>query len=160
MAIYSGDSLHAQSVSNSVAEVVAPILAVPPRILELLRFGYHAQPTSLVLDFTAALDATTAQDVRNYRIELLGSNGQPLKGRSIPIRAAYYNPSTFSITLEPAMRLNVHYRYRLTVNGMTLTGVGGASGLAIDGQGTGQAGLELRRGGRSAYPRRPGSRLR
>ena len=34
----------------------------------LVRFGFHVQPSALVLSFSGALDESGAEDVRNYRL--------------------------------------------------------------------------------------------
>jgi hypothetical protein len=92
------------------------------------------QPTTLVLTFSTALDAASATDVSNYRITTLGGHGRggTLVGHTTAIKKAVYDPSTFSVTLVPADRLDIHNRYRLTVNGTTRTGVRDPSGLLLD----------------------------
>ncbi len=141
-AVYSGDAGHATSVSNAVTQDVTPSSAVAPTVVALARYGFHAQPTLLTLAFSGPLDLASAQDAANYHIALLNRFGRPLPGHTIPVREAIYDPATFSVTLVPAQRLDVHYRYELTVNGTTSTGVRGASGLLIDGAGTGQPGSD------------------
>ncbi len=139
-AIYSGDATHSASASAAVVQVVAPPSVVAPTVLSLARFGFHAQPTTLVVGFSTALDAASARDVGNYQIVLLNRFGHPVRGRVIAVREAIYDPFTLSVTLVPAQRLDVHFRYQLTVNGTTPTGVRGATGLLLDGSGDGMAG--------------------
>jgi hypothetical protein len=139
-AIYSGDAGHSQATSNQVVQVVEAPSVLAPTVLALRRYGFHAQPTILSLAFSTALEAISAQDVRNYRIALLNAMGRPVRGHTIAVRGAIYNPFTITVTLVPAQRLNVHYRYALTVNGTTPTGVRGASGLLLDGNGDGKPG--------------------
>ena len=100
------------------------------------------QPTSLVLTFSTALDAASATDVSNYRITTLGGHGRggSLVGHATAIKKAIYDPSTFSVTLVPAGRLDIHNRYRLTVNGTSRTGVRNPSGLLLDEKATGEPG--------------------
>ncbi len=141
-AVYSGDAGHSRAASNKVVQVVEPASTVAPTVLALRRYGFHAQPTILSLAFSAALEAISAQNVNNYHIALLNRFGRPVRGHTIRIREAIYNPSTFSVTLVPAQRLDIHYRYQLTVNGTTSTGVRGISGLLIDGAGTGRPGSD------------------
>jgi hypothetical protein len=134
-ASYSGDSQHSPSVSSPVAQVVTASSVVSPSVVLLQRFGYHMQPTSLVLSFNTALDAVSAQNVQDYRIVTVGGRGRGGKfaGRSIAIRKAIYNPSSLTVTLVPAQRLDIHNTYRLTVDGTDPTGVHGATGLPLDG---------------------------
>jgi hypothetical protein len=97
-----------------------------PRVASVQRFGIHAQPTRLVLTFTAPLDPARAQDVRNYR--LIGPGN-----RSIPIVSAVYNPSDLTVTLRPAVRLNAHQVFQLIVSCGLPSGVAGAGGVLLDG---------------------------
>ena len=88
--------------------------AVAPTVLALQRFGFHAQPTALVLTFSTALDPTRAQDLHNYR--LAGSHGHPIR-----IVGAVYDPTAYAVTLRPAVRLSLRDSFVLTVNGMRRT---------------------------------------
>ena len=138
---YTGDAGHKASVSNTVTQVVQPASVVAPTVASLERFGFHMQPTTLVLTFSTALDAVSAQSVHNYRITTLGGRGRggSLVGHSTRIRKAIYDPSTYTVTLVPMDRLDIHNRYQLTVNGSTQTGVRGANGLLLDGAAHGSA---------------------
>jgi hypothetical protein len=103
------------------------------------RFGFHTQPTTLVLTFSTALDPTSAEDVANYKLnEIHGKH----VGRAIPIKAVVYDASAKTVTIEPAHRLSLFHHYRLLVNGSTPTGVKGATGLLLDGKGNGQPGSD------------------
>jgi autotransporter-associated beta strand protein len=106
-------------------------------VRSLARFGFHGQPTSLVLTFSAPLDVTRSQDVKNYRIVTLGGQGKDggLVGHVTPVRAAVYDPSTFTVTLHPAQRLDLHNFYRLTVSGTLADGLTSSNGLPLAGQG-------------------------
>ncbi len=141
-AIYSGDAGHSQSASNAVMQMVEPPSVLAPTVLALRRYGFHAQPTILAIAFSSALEAASAENVANYRIVLLNALGHPVRGHTIAVREAIYNPYSLSVTLIPAQRLNVHYHYQLTVNGTTATGVRGASGLLLDGKGDGKPGSD------------------
>ena len=109
----------------------------PPTVLSLQRFGYHDQPTSLVLTFSAALDPTTSQNVNNYQIVSMGGPGRDgnLVGEVIPVMTAIYDPTVFSVTLFPGDRLDIHNDYQLTVNGTAPGGLTGATGVPLAGQG-------------------------
>ena len=83
--------------------------------MDLQRFGYHSQPTVLVLTFNEGLDPTTASNTANYRIVPVGPHGK--FGHSIAINRVAYNPAARTVTLHPSRRLNVHDRFELIVNG-------------------------------------------
>jgi type VI secretion system secreted protein VgrG len=117
--------MSANSPADQFTYVVPPVVA-SPTVVSLARFGFHSQPTSLVLAFSSALDATAMQNVNNYRIVRLGARGKI--GKRIRVRAAVYDPVTFTMTIDPAQRLSLHKLYRLKVNGIIpLAGQGGVS---------------------------------
>ena len=127
--------------SNDVAMAQTVVTAIPPvTVVTLQRFGFHRQPTLLVLTFSAALDPATAQDVSNYRLERLGHNQRPV--RTYRIASATYDTEARTVTLRFHKLLPLFARYRLTVNGSTPGGVTDASGRLIDGAGTGQPGSD------------------
>ena len=97
------------------------------------RFGFHAQPTILVLSFSTPLDPSRAQDVNNYRLATLGGPGRDGSrvGRSIGVLTAVYDPSALTVTLRPAERLDIHNAYRLTVNGTAPAGLAGPTGVPL-----------------------------
>ncbi len=132
-ATYNGNSTFAASASNAVSLVVAPAPGDGPTVVHLARFGFHSLPTTLVLTFDKALDPASAQDPLNYTI----TNSQ---GHSIRIASVVYNPSTLTVTISPAARLNIHRSYHLTVVGTAPTGVTDTSGNLLDGALTGQPG--------------------
>jgi uncharacterized repeat protein (TIGR01451 family) len=136
-AVYGGDSSFKRSASSSpiVETIVAPS-SDGPRIVAVERFGFHAMPTILVLDFNEPLDRASAQDVRNYQI--IGPGG-----RTIPIGAVSYDSDSHEVTIAPAERLNLHYTYRLIVIGTTHTGVRDLSGNLLDGAANGKAGSDF-----------------
>lgn len=71
------------------------------------RLGVHRQRTQLVLPFTGVVDPSLASDPRNYMVI-----ASPTE--HIPVVSARYNAATNSVTLIPARRLNVHYRFTLS----------------------------------------------
>jgi hypothetical protein len=134
---YAGNGSFTPSVSNAVIQVVNPPTDVAPTVVLLQRFGFHNQPTSLVLTFSTALEAAQAQNVSNYRIVALGGHQA---GHVIKVRSAVYNPATLTVTLFLAQQLDLHKQYQLTVNGTAPNGLAGATGLLLDGQGNGVPG--------------------
>ncbi len=104
-----------------------------PQVTRVLRYGFHAQSTFLVVGFNGSLNASSAQDVSNYRI--VGP-----RGRKIKINKAVYDPATGTVTLKPAERLNIHRTYKLTIDGSSSSGMASPAGVALDGAGTGKPG--------------------
>jgi streptogramin lyase len=132
-AIYKGNSLFGASASNAVSVVVAPAPGDGPTVVGLSRIGFHSQPTTLVLTFDKALDPASASDPLNYTI----ANSH---GHSVRIASIVYNPSTLTVTIAPAARLNLHRPYQLTVFGAGPSGLRDTSGNLLDGALTGQPG--------------------
>ena len=116
---------------SSGMQVVSVIL--PPTVISVQRFGFHADPTRIVLGFSTALDPIHAQDVHNYSI--VGPGGQ-----SIAVDSAAYSPVTNTVVLTPHGRLNLHLIYRLTVKGTGPGGVTDTFGFLLDGAGNGLSG--------------------
>ena len=65
-----------------------------PTVVSLARYGFHMQPTSLVLTFSSALDPTPAQNVSNYQI--MASDGT-----TIPVSSAVYDSSRLESDAVP-----------------------------------------------------------
>ena len=129
------------TTSSATATATAPVLVAPPSLLEIQRYGYHAQPTLLYLPFSTALTPATATAAGNYAVYRVNRRGATVGHAIVPLSATY-NESLRSVTLGFAHRLNVHYRYVLQVTGTAPGGVAGPGGL-LNGDGTG-AGTDYR----------------
>jgi hypothetical protein len=103
-----------------------------PTVTNLQRFGFHAQPTLLVLTFSTALDPARASNTANYAV--VGP------AHRFPIASAVYNPTNHTVTLRPQNLLNVHRRYTITVNGTPANGLTSSRGIPLDGANTGKPG--------------------
>jgi parallel beta-helix repeat protein len=112
-----------------------------PTVKLLQRYGYHAQPTTLVLNLSGALDPARAENVGNYRIVPLGLWWKH-HGRPIAVRAAVYDLASRTVTLWPAERLNIHWPYQLTVRGAASGGLTGATAVRLGAVGKGQPGVD------------------
>jgi len=130
-AVYGGDTNDLPSTSTLVTQVVTPVDG--PHVTNVQRFGFHAQPTILVLQFNEALDPTRAQNVANYQI--VGPNGVP-----VAITSAVYDATAHTVTLSPKTRLDLHKVYTLTVNGTGAQGMSDPSGNLLDGANSGLPG--------------------
>ena len=106
-----------------------------PQVTSVQRYGYHAQPTYLVINFNSPLYPTAAQNVSNYQIVGPGNH-------RIKVRTAIYNPATHVVTLMPAQRLILRQTYTLKINGMAPSGLTNPEGLLLDGAGNGQPGTD------------------
>jgi len=106
---------------------------VAPTVISVQRFGFHADPTRIVLGFSTGLDPNHAQDVHNYKI--VGPGGQ-----TIAVDKATYSPQSNTVVLSPHRRLDLHLIYRLTVNGSSPGGVTDTFGTLLDGAGNGLPG--------------------
>jgi len=132
--------------ADNAAAVTGIVLGTPaagdgPRVTGLRRYGFHAQPTILVLSFDGPLDPSLAEDVANYT--LAGPVGGPGRGgHPIAIGAAIYDASAHTVTPLPVRGLNVHHRSTLTINGTGPRGIAGPSGSLLDGAGAGRPGSE------------------
>ncbi len=96
-----------------------------PQVTGVERFGYHMMPTTLVLTFDEALDATTADNSRNYQI--IGPGG-----RTIRVKSAVYDQTTQTVTLRPSQRINIHDKYTLVVDGKSVGGISNTEGQLLD----------------------------
>jgi uncharacterized repeat protein (TIGR01451 family) len=79
-------------------------------IASVRRTGIHSQPTTLMLGFGAPVDAAWAQNTANYQIVRLGGTHRPIR-----VKSAVYDDATWTVTLRPVHRLNLHDLFRLTV---------------------------------------------
>jgi hypothetical protein len=137
-ATYNGDATFAaSSVASPLVQTVAPAPTSapgdPPKVVSLLRFGIHMQPTVLEVKFSGALDPTSAGNVNNYVIV------DP-SGRRVRVDSAIYNPQTCTVTLRPATRINLHHTYHFTVIGTGQGGVRSVNNVMLDGAGNGDSG--------------------
>jgi hypothetical protein len=92
-------------------------------------------PTRLVLTFDRALEATAAENLGNYRITTA-------TGGRIKIKSAVYDDRTHTVTLRPVIRMNLHGRYSLFINGSSPTGVEDAARELLDGTRSGTPGSD------------------
>jgi Bacterial Ig-like domain (group 3)/Beta-propeller repeat len=148
-ASYAGNDTFASSVSNTVTATVDVPSPAPmpttvatdgPLVMNFQRFGYHAQPTVLVLTFNKDLDPTTADNPANYKIVPLGPHGK--FGPAIVIKRITYNAAAWTVTLHPSQRLNVHNRFELIVDGTSTHAVADRALQTLDGAKTGKAGSD------------------
>jgi hypothetical protein len=98
--------------------VVYNYVPMSPSVTQIVRYGLHHQPTTLLVTFSGPLNAVDASTPANYYIVAANHAGS-FTGpgtRIIPIVRATYNPATNQVALVPAHSLNVHYQFQLHVN--------------------------------------------
>ncbi len=113
-----------------------------PTVTNVTRVGSGRQATQLVVAFDQALQATTAQNLANYRLVAAGADGRFGTRDDVPIRlsSAAYNAANNTVTLTSARPYSQALLTRLTINGTSASGVTGASGQLLDGNGDSQTG--------------------
>jgi hypothetical protein len=98
----------ASSSGSSSVTVTYMYLPACPTVSGIGRIGVHHQRTELVVTFDGTVDPVKAENTGNYSV-------LTRSGKTIPIKSAIFNPSTNSVTLVPAQRLNVHEHFRLSL---------------------------------------------
>ncbi|MBI1324184.1 hypothetical protein GC170_13500 [bacterium] len=129
-----------QSVMNYELQVQA---AAAPVVTGLARYGYHQQPSILVVSFSQDMDSQSASRLSNYLLVSAGRDGRfgTRDDRGVPLASAIYDTSTRTVTLSPASRtLPLHQLYRLTITGNPAAGVKNTSDVFLGGQGVGLPG--------------------
>ena len=133
---YSGDVNNNGVTSVKGSEPVIVNGYVPTTVQDLVRLGYHDQPTRIVLTFSAALDPASASDLANYQLVSMSPHHRGVSA-PIPIKAAIYNPIAHTVKLRPYHRLYLYSTYRLTIsgvrdaNGNPIAGNGGPGGSFV-----------------------------
>jgi Bacterial Ig-like domain (group 3) len=151
-ASYGGNGTFASSVSNTLMLTInAPtptttptpptnVASDGPLVMNLKRFGFHLQPTVLVLTFSKDLNVTSAINLANYKIVPVGPHGR--FGAAIAIGRIAYDPKGRTVTLHPSHRLNVHKRFELIVDGTSTHAVSDLALDSLDGGDTGKSGSD------------------
>ncbi len=124
------------SATSSADQFTYAAAVAAPTVVSLVRFGFHMQPTSLVLTFSSALDPTPAQNVNNYQIV-------DSQGVAIPVSSAVYDASALTVTLNPSQLLSLQQSYMLTVTGTPPNGLTSSTGVPIDGADNGTSGTNF-----------------
>ena len=133
----------APSASNIQPLVISPdpVQGNGPTAISVLRYGFHAQPTSFVVQFDADLDPTRANDAANYVLVGPGLDGRlgTRDDRTIRVRSVVHDASNRSVTINPFNRLLLRARYRLVLRGGE-SGISDTQGRVLDGDRDGRPG--------------------
>ncbi len=117
--------------------------AAAPVLTSLVRYGYHNQPTTLVVAFSQDMNAQSASNLANYVLTTAGRDGRfgTRDDVRIALRSAAYDTVTHVVTLTPMARtIPLHRAYRLTVNGTPTQGLSNTTGVYLGGQGVASPG--------------------
>ncbi|MDG3008047.1 beta strand repeat-containing protein [Paludisphaera mucosa] len=118
--------------------VTGPTDAVGPALASLVRYGFHAQPTILVLTFSEPLAAAAGTNAGAYRIVDPGRDGRfgTRDDRAFTASSATLDGSATAVTLRLPRQLNLHLVYRLDLDGSIADLAGntlaGAASVRID----------------------------
>jgi uncharacterized repeat protein (TIGR01451 family) len=125
------------TTSTTIAET-PPVGETPPTVTSVARFGFHMQPTTLVVTFSTNLDAATATNASNFTLLSPGRDGRfgTHDDRVIRLREVRYDPDSLAVLLSPARRLPLRKTFRLIVR----DGVTDSTGNRLDGDADGNAG--------------------
>ncbi len=136
VATYSGDANNDGVASAPGSEPVSVASVAATTIENLVRLGYHHQPTQIVLTFSGPLDPATANDPANYHLAMLN----PHRGRPpfpLRIKGVAYDPYTGTVTIRPLHQLSAFRGYQLTISGVLdahgnpIAGNGGPGGSYV-----------------------------
>jgi hypothetical protein len=134
-----------QSVMNYQLLVQA---AAAPVVTDLARYGYHQQPTAIVVAFSQDMDSQAASLRSNYVLISPGRDGRfgTRDDRRIALASAIYDAATRTVTLTLVQtRLPLRQTCRLTVIGTPVTGLCNTTGVFLGGQGVGAPGTNFLR---------------
>ena len=110
---------NAVSNNQTLSFSVVTTLDSGPQVVSVQRFGFHAQPTSIVITFNQDLNPTSASNVNAYEIWAPGHDRQPGTADDVmvPIASATYDAATRTVTLLPVHQLYLFDEYMLIVKG-------------------------------------------
>ena len=91
---------------------------------------------AIVLTFNEDMNRSTASNLLNYVLTLLGPNPRKPKhhpARVVPLKSASYDVNSRTVTLTPDQPLQIGQFYQLTVNGEARPGLTDVAGNLLDG---------------------------
>lgn len=120
--------------------IPAPMLA--PAAATVRRFGYHIQPTILVLNFSQPLDPTSAANPSHYKIIAAGPDGflGTSDDRFVPLKRVKFSSGPNAVSITSAVRLPLNRTFGLVVIGTGPNALLTTSGQPIDGNSDGLPG--------------------
>jgi uncharacterized repeat protein (TIGR01451 family) len=117
--VFVGESPSGPAIEQTTTIQPAQEDVTPPTVISLLRFGYHTQPTLLVVTFSEPVDPYLAGSTQSYVVLSPGRDrrfGTADDGR-VFVDAAFYNAETNQATLRLSRALPLfHHDFLLTVD--------------------------------------------
>jgi hypothetical protein len=110
-----------------------PVTADPPTVLGGHRLTDHRHRTTILINFSEAMNSSSVQNMNNYI--LWGP-----RGRVMSLAAAAYDAVAHTVTLRPMRNLLSGRSYTLEIKGQGTTPVTSVAGVALDGMRTGHPG--------------------
>ncbi len=107
--------------------------------VQRIKLHKHKTVKEIVLQFSEALDAATAQSINSYTLATVPKNKKQ-KSKPVPISGASYNSSAFTVTLMTRKALALYPPLELTVEAASLLD---ALGRELDGNDSGQPGANF-----------------
>jgi uncharacterized repeat protein (TIGR01451 family) len=95
---------------------------IPPTVVRAERFGFHHQPTVLLVSFSNGVKSDEASNPSNY-VVLVSAHGAK---RAVPISRVYFNPVTHQVTLRTASRIYLYHPWQLVVRSNIIDSSGGS----------------------------------
>jgi type VI secretion system secreted protein VgrG len=102
--------------------------------VQVQRFGFHAQPTVVVLRFNQPLDPARATNPSNYFF-------RNFKSRPVGAASVTYDPATLSVQVVARHPLNIIHKGQLLVIGRRPNGLTNTAGVPLDGGYTNRPGF-------------------
>ncbi|RUL88744.1 Ig-like domain-containing protein [Tautonia sociabilis] len=116
----------ATSPGAAPSQVTLENRLLPLGVINVSRFGYHAQPTTIALTFNQPLDPVQASLVSNYQLFGPGLDRTPATApnRPLRLRSARYDSAANTVALTSAepLRLQGGRRYLVVVDGAVVPG--------------------------------------
>ena len=107
--------------------------------IERIKLSKHKSVQEIVLQFSEALDSSTAQSINSYALATIPMNKRQ-KSKPVRLSQASYNPSALTVTLLTRKKLALNPPLKLTVKA---AGLLDALGRELDGNDSGQPGANF-----------------
>jgi MBG domain (YGX type)/YDG domain len=125
-------------VPGTLAVILAPA-TVEKVTVEQVSLSKHKKVQEIVLQFSEALNSTTAQSINSYTLATLPKKKKQ-KSKVMPLSRATYNPMALTVTLLTRKKLVLNPVLKLTVKAASLLD---AFGRELDGNDSGQPGVNF-----------------
>jgi hypothetical protein len=102
--------------------VVVPPATVDSVSVQSIKLSKHKTEKGIVVQFSGALDAATAESVGSYSLAMVPKNKKQ-KSKSVVLSKAIYNSSTFTVTLLTKKPLALNPPVLLTIKAANFTAI-------------------------------------